>query len=130
MKITTTPQEFVDESLRLLEARPSATITTTYHAAASGKGKLTIKTYDPASGAVIKFRTCKIAVVGRMIAGLNRLGRQQANVPEPVVTDTPADATLVSTVTSATGTPISGQATPLTADTGSKNKKKKKRGKP
>lgn len=61
------------------------TITTTYHAAASGKGKLTIKTYDPASGAVIKFRTCKIAVVGRMIAGLNRLGRQQANVPEPVV---------------------------------------------
>ncbi|RPB15984.1 hypothetical protein P167DRAFT_551839 [Morchella conica CCBAS932] len=119
MKITTTPQEFVDESLRLLEARPSATITTTYHAAASGKGKLTIKTYDPASGAVIKFRTCKIAVVGRMIAGLNRLGRQQANVPEPVVT-----------VTSATGTPISGQATPLTADTGSKNKKKKKRGKP
>ncbi|KAI5840215.1 signal recognition particle 9 kDa protein-domain-containing protein [Morchella snyderi] len=125
MKITTTPQEFVDESLRLLEARPSATITTTYHAAASGKGKLTIKTYDPASGAVIKFRTCKIAVVGRMIAGLNRLGRQQANVPEPIVPDT----TLVSTVTSATGTPISGQATPLTADTGPKNKKKKKRGK-
>jgi hypothetical protein len=44
-------------------------------------------------------------------------------------TDTPVDATLVSTVTSATGTPISGQATPLTVDTGSKNKKKKKRGK-
>lgn len=60
-------------------------MTTTYHAAESGKGKLTVKTYDPASGAVIKFRTSKIAIVGRMVAGLNRLGRQQANVPEPVV---------------------------------------------
>lgn len=63
-------------------------VTTTYHAAESGKGKLTVKTYDPASGAIIKFRTSKIAIVGRMMAGLNRLGRQQANVPEPVVVGT------------------------------------------
>ncbi|PUU78985.1 signal recognition particle 9 kDa protein-domain-containing protein [Tuber borchii] len=86
MKLTKTPQEFVDESLLLLKARPSTTrITTSYHAAPTGKGKLTLKTYDPVSGALVKFRTSKIAVVGRLVAGLNRLGRQQAGVPEPAV---------------------------------------------
>lgn len=71
--------------LQVLTTSSQTKVTTTYHAAESGKGKLTVKTYDPVSGAIIKFRTSKIAIVGRMMAGLNRLGRQQANVSEPVV---------------------------------------------
>lgn len=93
--------------------------------------------------------------MGRMVAGLNRLGRQQANVPESVIskiftllfgslsicsllamanvidiTDTPATDTLpIATPSAGTGTPVIRQATPSTADTGPKNKKKKKRGK-
>ncbi|KAG0634343.1 signal recognition particle 9 kDa protein-domain-containing protein [Tuber brumale] len=124
MKLTKTPQEFVDESLLLLNARPSTTrITTSYHAAPTGKGKLTLKTYDPVSGALVKFRTSKIAVVGRLVAGLNRLGRQQAGVSEPAVIET-----RVGEAPSASGTctPIPGQAAPSEA---SKSKKKKKKGK-
>ncbi|PWW79589.1 hypothetical protein C7212DRAFT_291468 [Tuber magnatum] len=121
MKLTKTPQEFVDESLLLLNARPSTTrITTSYHAATAGKGKLTLKTYDPVSGALVKFRTSKIAVVGRLVAGLNRLGRQQARVPEPAVTVAEAPSA------SGTSTPIPGQAAPPEAP---KSKKKKKKGK-
>ncbi|RPA92754.1 hypothetical protein L873DRAFT_1708509 [Choiromyces venosus 120613-1] len=124
MKLTKTPQEFVDESLLLLKARPSTTrITTSYHAATAGKGKLTLKTYDPVSGALVKFRTSKIAIVGRLVAGLNRLGRQQAGVPEPVVIETPV---LEAPPASGRSTPIPGQAAPSEAP---KSKKKKKKGK-
>ncbi|KAG0129164.1 signal recognition particle 9 kDa protein-domain-containing protein [Tuber indicum] len=122
MKLTKNPQEFVDESLLLLNARPSTTIiTTSYHAAPTGKGKLTLKTYDPVSGALVKYRTSKIAVVGRLVAGLNRLGRQQAGVSEPTVTET-----RVAEAPSASGTcaPIPGQV-----ETSKSKKKKKKKGK-
>ncbi|KAF8534553.1 signal recognition particle 9 kDa protein-domain-containing protein, partial [Trichophaea hybrida] len=83
MKLTTTPQEFQTSSLQLLRAYPASTkITITYHAATPGKGTLTLKTYDPVSGAVIKFKTTKIADVGRLIAGLHRLAREQMGAPE------------------------------------------------
>jgi hypothetical protein len=49
---------------------------------------LTLKTYDPVSGAVIKFRTGKIADVGRLIAGLHRLAREQTGLPPMVETGT------------------------------------------
>lgn len=86
------------------------------------------------------------------MAGLNRLGRQQANIPEPVVVgtipgilllmdrwvitdgmdiiDTPmADAIPSTAATPSGGTPIAGQVTLLTTEPVSKNKKKKKKGK-
>lgn len=82
------------------------------------------------------------------MAGLNRLGRQQANVPEPVVvgttprildgrvvtdgmdiTDTPMTDVMSPTASTPGGTPVAGQATPLTTEPASKNKKKKKKGK-
>jgi len=111
----------VDESLLLLKARPSTTrITTSYHAATAGKGKLTLKTYDPVSGALVKYRTSRIAVVGRLVSGLNRLGRQQARVPEPAVIAVQAPSA------SGTSTPIPGQAAPPEPP---KSKKKKKKGK-
>jgi len=96
----------------------------------------------------VKFRTSKIAVVGRLVAGLSRLGRQQAGVPEPAVigknlftvwvvmvcavvlvaNERPGTETPAGEAPSAPGTstPIPGQAA---APEASKTKKKKKKGK-
>ena len=41
-----------------------------------------LKTYDPESGVVLKFRTDRAADVGRLIGGLGRLGRHMAALPE------------------------------------------------
>jgi hypothetical protein len=43
---------------------------------------LDLKTYDPESGACLKYRTNKAAEVGRLIASLGRLGRHMAALPE------------------------------------------------
>jgi hypothetical protein len=42
---------------------------------------LTLKTYDPESGVVLKFKTDRAAEVGRLIGGLGRLGRHMAALP-------------------------------------------------
>ena len=41
-----------------------------------------LKTYDPESGVVLKYKTDKAADVGRLIASLGRLGRHMAALPE------------------------------------------------
>lgn len=43
---------------------------------------LTLKTYDPESGVVLKFKTDRAADVGRLVAGLGLLGRHMAALPE------------------------------------------------
>lgn len=45
------------------------------------KAWLVLKTYDPESGVVLKFKTDKAADVGRLINGLGRLGRHMAALP-------------------------------------------------
>jgi len=86
---------------------------------------LTLRTYDPVSGSLIKFKTSKAAVVGRLVAGLNRLAREQANVPEPVIGE---GLVVDAPPASGTSTPVPGQAPPV-ADAPSKSRKKKKKGK-
>ncbi|KAI5850893.1 signal recognition particle 9 kDa protein-domain-containing protein [Tricharina praecox] len=138
MKLTATPAEFQTHSVRLLRAYPSSTkVTTTYHSSATGKGALTLKTYDPVSGVVIKFSTTKIADVGRLVAGLQRLAREQIGVLEEEREDvvmaeanekevaTPAAAAAPATPAPATPAPA-----PTPADGGAaKGKGKKKKGK-
>lgn len=41
-----------------------------------------MKAYDPVSGVTLKFKTEKSADVGRLIAGLGRMGRTMAALPE------------------------------------------------
>jgi hypothetical protein len=41
-----------------------------------------LKTYDPASGVTLKFKTDRAAEVGRLINGLGRVGRHMAALPE------------------------------------------------
>ncbi|KAF3930556.1 hypothetical protein ABW19_dt0203159 [Dactylella cylindrospora] len=116
MVLTKTPADFVERSIKLLQAHPNtARITTTYHisppptttstsksrpkpqkpSAADAatpadpkpklpRGKLTLKTYDPISGSVVKFKTDKISDVGRLVAGLHRLGRSMSGLADVV----------------------------------------------
>ena len=46
------------------------------------RATLTLKTYDPESGVVLKFKTDRAAEVGRLIHGLGRVGRHMAALPE------------------------------------------------
>lgn len=46
------------------------------------RATLALKTYDPESGVVLKFKTDRAAEVGRLIAGLGRVGRHMAALPE------------------------------------------------
>ncbi|OBT61347.1 hypothetical protein VE03_09315 [Pseudogymnoascus sp. 23342-1-I1] len=90
-----TAQEWLTQSALLLQARPTtARITTKYTtkpstrrptaetAAPAPVASLTLKTYDPASGTTLKYRTDKAAEVGRLVLSLSRLGREMAGLPE------------------------------------------------
>lgn len=46
------------------------------------KASLTLKTYDPVSGACLKYRTFRAAEVGRLIGGLGELGKGMAGLPD------------------------------------------------
>lgn len=46
------------------------------------RATLTLKTFDPESGVVLKFKTDRAAEVGRLISSLGRVGRHMAALPE------------------------------------------------
>ncbi|CAG1962108.1 unnamed protein product [Fusarium graminearum] len=131
-----TSQEWLDHSMALLEARPLTTRITTSYKITPGptrpdadgdtvtkpsRGALVLKTFDPISGVVIKYRTTKAQEVTRLIhASLGRLGRSQAAVPD-VPEVTMADAEGVEEPQAATSTPQAAQ--------GGGGGKKKKKGK-
>ncbi|KAI1818708.1 signal recognition particle 9 kDa protein-domain-containing protein [Poronia punctata] len=83
-----TSQEWLRVSAQLIEARP----TTRRHPESSASGppraSLTIKTFDPISGACLKYRTTKAAEVSRLILSLGQLGRKMAALPDEAAADT------------------------------------------
>lgn len=46
------------------------------------RATLTLKTYDPESGVVLKFKTDRAAEVGRLVGSLGRVGRHMAALPQ------------------------------------------------
>ncbi|KAF2239050.1 hypothetical protein EV356DRAFT_528930 [Viridothelium virens] len=54
--------------------------------------ELTLKTYDPASGVTLKYRTDQAAEVGRLVAVMGRLGRSMAASPDEEIKDEAAAA--------------------------------------
>jgi hypothetical protein len=111
---------------------------------------LTLKTYDPASGACLTYKTNKGWEVGRLIANLGRLGRHMAALPEVVegmtsskgtgndlAANKEADTTTLDVVKkeeeagSGTHTPVPESAKPSATDAkaGQGGGKKKKKGK-
>ncbi|KAI0200747.1 signal recognition particle 9 kDa protein-domain-containing protein [Astrocystis sublimbata] len=171
MPTYTTSQEWLRQSALLIEARPSTTrITTKYHltdrtgssskqskrrAAASSaststttptstpapRASLTLKTFDPCSGACLKYRTTKAAEVSRLILSLGQLGQRMAGLPLPdisdaVMADSGADAGTPAAVDKgegegegAGGAKREQTPAPAQAGGGAGGKGKKKRGK-
>ncbi|KAI0878337.1 hypothetical protein GGS24DRAFT_443489 [Hypoxylon argillaceum] len=66
---------------RQQEASTTATTTTAPSTSAAPRASLTIKTFDPHSGACLKYRTTKAAEVSRLILSLGQLGRRMAALP-------------------------------------------------
>jgi CRISPR/Cas system-associated protein Cas5 (RAMP superfamily) len=106
------------ESIHQLTPPPQTKITTHYHASIPNKGSLTLKTYDPVSGSVIKFSTSKIADVGRLITALHKLARETVGAPELVEevekmeVDTPTENTPVAPAAGSTATPAPAAKAP------------------
>ncbi|KZF26671.1 hypothetical protein L228DRAFT_279843 [Xylona heveae TC161] len=154
-----TSEQWLHQSSLLLQARPTTTrVTTKYsikpapissstHQAAPGqpagnKGSLVLKTYDPASGVCLKYRTDKAAEVGRLIALLSRLGKgmsgqhiQEEVAIDAAMTDAPtaldgesgtATPTTTTGATTAGATPAAGQGQGQSQSGGKKKKKGKK----
>ncbi|KAK8108659.1 hypothetical protein PG984_014460 [Apiospora sp. TS-2023a] len=145
-------EEWLRESQLLLEARPTTTRITTKYAIKTPKlrksktaddtpateaapkpprGFLTLKTYDPASGVTLKYRTSKAAEVSRLIMCLGKLSRPMAGLPEQkdeVMADAPAEEGTPAAEKSeaaATGTTAAPAAQQAPATGGGKGKKKK-----
>ncbi|GKT53609.1 WD repeat protein [Colletotrichum tofieldiae] len=131
-----TSQEWLEQSSLLLQARPATTrITTKYSikpvkprksktstedATATGdapmtdakppRGSLVLKTFDPASGVTLKYRTTKAAEVSRLVTCLGTLGRTMSTSKAPVeVKDEP----MTDAAGSASGAPAAGEDTPV-----------------
>ena len=92
------------------------------------RAALELKTFDPVSGATLKYRTTKAAEVSRLIqTSLGKLGRGMANVPEPAgeagMTDAPPGEDAAPATT--TGGQAGGQTTGGAGGGGGGKKKKK-----
>ena len=86
-----------------------------------------MKTYDPASGVVLKYRTTKAAEVSRLIqSSLGRLGRGMASVPEPPADEAMADAPPAGVTTEGDPKGVPATQGQSSAGGGGGGKKKKK----
>ncbi|KAI0506757.1 hypothetical protein F5B22DRAFT_436184 [Xylaria bambusicola] len=83
------------------QQQSSTTTTTTTTTPAQPRASLTIKTYDPCSGACLKYRTTKAAEVSRLILSIGQLGRKMAALPA----DTTTDVAMADAVEEVVGTP-------------------------
>ncbi|EME47833.1 hypothetical protein DOTSEDRAFT_69683 [Dothistroma septosporum NZE10] len=94
------------------------------------RATLTLKTYDPDSGVVLKFKTNKAAEVGHLIHGLGRVGRHMAALPEKaedmLMEDAPAPQKATEVVSSAKKA-ITEDTRPQQGAGGGKKKKKNKK---
>ncbi|KAF2429803.1 hypothetical protein EJ08DRAFT_269114 [Tothia fuscella] len=147
-----TSEEWLKQSSLLLKARPSTTrITTKYNnphpdkaakilkrkrptteeetdaskADSSPKATLTLKTFDPISGVVLKYETDKAAEIGRLIASLGTLGREMAALPE-IAQEALAAKEGTGTNTPVPETIVKSTPTDTKGPQGTGNKKKKK----
>ncbi|KAK6432859.1 hypothetical protein LTR95_010971 [Oleoguttula sp. CCFEE 5521] len=155
-----TLEEWQKQTSLLLQARPATTrITTKYNipnleaprydaakkrkretegknedttaAPAVPRGTFTLKTFDPLSGATLKFKTDKSADIGRMVAGLGRAGRIMAALPEKAeALDVPMDDAAITGTTLADTSKDTSHTAPTESKTAAPTAaKKKKRGK-
>jgi hypothetical protein len=93
------------------------------------RGRLELRTYDPVSGVVLKYRTSKGAEVTHLVQMLGTLGRRMAGLPPRTAEDVPmADVAAEPVTGSGTQTPVpaaSGGSTQQQQTGAGKGKKKK-----
>ncbi|KAK9458760.1 signal recognition particle 9 kDa protein-domain-containing protein [Lipomyces oligophaga] len=77
---------FIHQSTLLLQARPTTTkISYSYNVNKETKhGKLTLKAFDPVSGACIRFQTRKVNELNRILRALAGLAQLQAGLQSGV----------------------------------------------
>ncbi|KAK4505110.1 hypothetical protein PRZ48_003073 [Zasmidium cellare] len=157
MVLLETSQEWQTQTSRLLQARPTTTRITTkynipnleserYEKKLNKKRKrddekeadapkvplatLELKTYDPESGVVLKFKTNRAAEVGRLITSLGTLGRYMAALPVKEeaqdVAMEDAEPAVDETKDTTPAAPSTNDAKPQQGGGGGGNKKKKK----
>ncbi len=90
-------------------ATATATAETGAGAERPPRGALTLKTYDPVSGAALKYRTTKAAEVSRLVLVLGQLGRRMAGLP-PAADGAAADEAMIDAGAERTGTPAPAPA--------------------
>lgn len=102
------------------------------------RGHLVLKTFDPHSGACLKYKTSKAAEVGRLIQMLGQLGRRMAALPvdeAKEASQVQGDVTMGEMAeeggASGIATPVAGASTPAAGGggAGGGQGKKKKKGK-
>lgn len=95
------------------------------------RGKLIIKTFDPASGVCLKYKTSKAAEVGRLVQMLGSLGRNMGGLKAAPITAAVVEDDAAVAAGAATPTPpVPAAAAAAAAVGGGEGKgKKKKKGK-
>lgn len=73
--IKTDFEGFMERSRDLIEAYPDSTKVGMKYRTKNTRAVLVLKTYDPVSGCIIKFKTSRAADVSRSIGALQKLGR-------------------------------------------------------
>ena len=90
-----------------------------------------LKTYDPASGACLKYKTDKAAEVGRLVGALGKCGRVMAELPPKVEAseeekiETEASSKVADDAKAAAGGKVAKGGQGQTLAKGGVNKKKK-----
>ncbi|KAK9471324.1 signal recognition particle 9 kDa protein-domain-containing protein [Dipodascopsis tothii] len=99
---------FIEQSNRLLKARPTTTrVTYTYTTDAKTKhGMLAVKTYDPVSGACFRYKTRRAKDLNRIFNSLGPMMGLMAGTAKVDVVDTEAEAVKVAAAAAAGTAPV------------------------
>lgn len=89
------------------------------------RGKLILKTFDPASGVCLKYKTSKAAEVGRLVQMLGSLGRNMGGLKAAPITAAVVEEDAAVGAGTATP-PVPAVAAPAAGGGDGKGKKKKK----
>lgn len=101
-------------------------MTTKYRKLSDTQAFITAKTYDPVSGAIVKFKTDKTVDLGRLMVGSGKLSGMLAGAKQdepPAAVDTEMKTEKVNTQEETT---VGADNAATTTTTGSSKKKKKK----
>ena len=75
-------QTRITTTFSTMRPKPAKVVGEESGSASAPRSMLVFKTYDPASGTTLKFRTDKASEIGRLVTGMRKCGKHMANIPE------------------------------------------------